>query len=303
MIGLNVSVGITAYNEEFNIGSLLDSLLHQKLDKVNITEIIVVSSGCTDRTEEIVKEFIARDNRIKLISQRTREGKASAINLFIKNATSQFCILESADTVPVSDTIEKLVLPFLNQKVGMTGAHPVPVNSKDKFIGFSVHLLWELHHRLALISPKLGEMICFRKVFDKIPQDSAVDEVSIEAIIKRAGYELCYVPDAIVYNKGPEKIKEFINQRRRIYTGHLWSKKFQNYSPSSMNPLRIIKLLFEKKGTVPSFFGDCPLFLIWTFFAVILEILSRFLGMYDFYIKHKNPFKWDIATTSKEIIK
>ena len=75
-----------AYNEEKNIGRLLQTLLDQKLEEVQISNIFVISSGCTDKTEEIVKEFSQKDERIKLLTQEKREGKPSAINFFIKNA-------------------------------------------------------------------------------------------------------------------------------------------------------------------------------------------------------------------------
>ena len=79
---LRCSVGITAYNEEDNIGPLLDAMLDQHLHDVAITEIIVVASGCTDNTVPIVRSYQARDPRLQLIEQPERRGKTSAINLF-----------------------------------------------------------------------------------------------------------------------------------------------------------------------------------------------------------------------------
>ena len=55
---MDVSVGIMAFNEEKNMGRLLKALLSQELKKVRIEEIIVVSDGSTDKTNEIVKELI-----------------------------------------------------------------------------------------------------------------------------------------------------------------------------------------------------------------------------------------------------
>ncbi len=52
---IRCSVGITAYNEEANIGRLLQALLDQQLSTVAISQIVVVASACTDRTEEIVR--------------------------------------------------------------------------------------------------------------------------------------------------------------------------------------------------------------------------------------------------------
>jgi len=57
---LRCSVGVTAYNEEANIGRLLDALLNQHLHDVEISEIIVVASGCTDNTIPIVESIAAR---------------------------------------------------------------------------------------------------------------------------------------------------------------------------------------------------------------------------------------------------
>ena len=70
------SIGIMAYNEEANIGRLLEALVSQRTAKVTLSEIVVVASGCTDRTEAIVQDWARRDGRIRLISQPRREGKA-----------------------------------------------------------------------------------------------------------------------------------------------------------------------------------------------------------------------------------
>jgi glycosyltransferase involved in cell wall biosynthesis len=58
-----VIVGICAYNEEKTIGGLLSSLLNQSLSNFIINKIIVVASGCTDRTEDIVREFAKKKAR------------------------------------------------------------------------------------------------------------------------------------------------------------------------------------------------------------------------------------------------
>ena len=88
---LTLSIGIMAYNEEANIGRLLSSLLGQSLAHAKLTEIFVVASGCTDRTEEIVNFYVQKDDRIKLVTQPRREGKASAINLFLSRASGDIC--------------------------------------------------------------------------------------------------------------------------------------------------------------------------------------------------------------------
>ena len=75
-----------------------------------------MASGCTDRTAEIAREFSAREPRVKLIIEECRAGKASAINIFLQNATNGICVLQGADTLPRPDTTEKLVAPFADAR-------------------------------------------------------------------------------------------------------------------------------------------------------------------------------------------
>jgi biofilm PGA synthesis N-glycosyltransferase PgaC len=288
------SIGIMVHNEEANIGNLLRVLLNHRSPSVLIEEIIVVASGCTDNTIEIVKDHQSQSGLIRLLIEETRNGKASAINVFLREAKNQILVLLSGDTLPEEDALSCLVRPFSHKEIGMTGCHPIPVNKCDDFMGFTVQFMWRLHHRLALEDPKLGEMVAFRNMVRQIPDDTAVDEASIEAIITRAGYRLVYVPESIVRNKGAENVKDFLCQRRRIYAGHLWLSKTHDYAVSTKGIRRIFKQLLKELSLNPKTMA-------WIFGAILLEVYGRLLGLYDFYIRNKNPYIWHIALTTKEL--
>ena len=287
-----ISIGICVYNEEKNIRSLLNSLLNQKTMNP-IKEIFVISSACTDRTDEIIENDFSKNPQIILLKQENREGKASAINLFLTHATGDILVLESGDTIPAEDTIENLVNPFNDPKIGMAGGRPIPVNDTNSFMGFTSHLIWELHHRLALKKPKLGELVAFRKNLDiKLPIDTAVDEAYIEALVHDKGYKIIYAPEAIVYNKGPETISDYLKQRRRIFVGHLHLKRTKGYIPSSMKIFEIFKLILEQiKSNKNKIY--------WLSGAVLLEVYGRLLGSYDFYLKKDKHAIWSVAATTK----
>lgn len=289
-------IGIMAYNEEKNIGRLLQALLDQNLNNVKISNIFVIASGCTDRTEEIVREFSRKDKGIRLLTQEKREGKPSAINFFIKNAQAEILILESGDTYLENDTIEKLISPFSDKEVGMAGAHVIPINNKNTFMGFAVYLQWKLHHLIAMKKPKMGELIAFRKIFQKIPRTSAVDEANIEPLIRGQGYRLKYVPEAIVYNKGPLNLQDFIAQRRRINVGHLALKENQGYIVSTMSGLRVFLTLLKS-------FEFTFQYIFYTPFVILMEIWARILGAYDFYYKKETHHIWKVCETTKDLTK
>ncbi len=289
-----VSIGICAYNEESNIANLIQSIQAQKLKNVQITEIVVVSSACSDKTDKIVRELQA-DPRILLIQQTERRGKASAVNLFLHAARENICILVSADTMLPPDSIERICTSFSDTTVGMTSGHPVPVNVPDHFMGFVSNLVWRLAHEVSLVQPKCGEFVAFRKVLECIPENTSVDEASIEATMKRRGYAIRYVPDAIVYNRGPCTVAEYVRQRRRIYAGHLHLRRSTGYQVASMNSFRLLRLVVA--SVKPGWRS-----MVWTFGAVALEIYSRFLASYDLYIRKHNHCVWDIVPSTKRLI-
>ncbi|MBN2829305.1 MAG: glycosyltransferase, partial [Candidatus Cloacimonetes bacterium] len=243
---------------------------------------------------EIVREFEKRSTKIQLLEESERNGKSASINHFIAVAKSAILIIESADTIPSDNTVEKMVSVFMDEQVGMSGGRPIPVNKNKGFITFAVQLLWRLHHEMALVEPKLGEMVAFRKLFDSIPAESAVDEASIQAKISQAGLKTLYVPEALIYNKGPENLRDFIKQRRRIEAGHIWLKHKHNYEVSSQNKSLILKLAWKEAisnpGEIPSLIG-----------VILLEMWCRLLGKYDFFVKKTNPYIWDIAESTKEL--
>lgn len=291
---VSVSIGIMAYNEEKNIDKLLNSLLGQILNRVSVTEIIVVSSGSTDNTNQIVQNFAKKHSMIKLTVEKERKGKASAVNLFLALAKKEIVVLIGGDLLPKKNTLENLVLPLLDPKVGIVGSHPIPLNSLKTLMGFAAHLLWNLHHQISLKKPKMGEMVAFRKIFKKIPVLSAVDEANIESLIRGQGYQAVYAPDALVNNKGPESAKEFIAQRRRIYAGHLATKYEYSYEVSTMGGLGIFFLLLKN-------FPLSRRSLLWTPVVIGLEAISRFLGFLDYKYKLRHHTVWQTAPSTKDL--
>lgn len=284
-----------AYNEGRNIRALLESLIAQRTLECRLSEIVVVASGCTDDTEAIVQSCARRDPRIRLLSQSRREGKARAINLYLRSSQTDFRVLASGDTLPAYDAVELLVLPMIrNPKIGMTGGQVVPVNGEGRFIGRCVHTLWRLHHVIALESPKMGEMVAFRNVVQRIPDDTAVDEVSIETDVANQGFTFAYVPEAIIRNKGPETVSDFLSQRRRIHAGHLDAKKQTGYAPSTMSLARVGKVfasdVLSSPERLPAGLG-----------AAALEAVGRLLGTYDHYVAGRSHTIWDIAVTTKDV--
>lgn len=292
---MECSIGIMAYNEEKNIGKILEALINQTENKIKIAEIVVIASGCIDKTEDIVKKFIKKDKRIKLISQSIRSGKVKAINDYLKIAKYPIIVMESADTIPHKEAIEKICIPIINdQKVGVVGAHPIPTNDKSKFMGYISYLQWELHHRISLKKAKCGEMIAIRKGLREIPTELIIDDAYIERFYQLKGLKIAYAANSIVKNKGPESIKDFIRRRRNLAAGFIQLKKKYGYIPPTANTYWLACETFKITGFNPRK-------ITWAFGAWLLNSYANVLGAHDYYVKKKCNTVWEMAKTSKEI--
>jgi poly-beta-1,6-N-acetyl-D-glucosamine synthase len=294
---LRVSVAVFAYNEERNIRVLLRSLTRQNLVVGELAEVVVVTSGCTDRTNDEVQLAIGEDARIRLIAQPSRKGKANAINEYLRDRdpTADVLVLCGADLLLHAGTLDALVRPFLDDKIGMTGGRPVPRNQRGTLVGDIVHYLWDLHHDRALESPKLGELTAVRaSLIQEVDEKTAVDEAFIEAVTVKQGFDLQYAPTAIVGNRGPETLRDFFAQRRRIAAGHFQLRRATGYAVSTMNVGPIVPLAASRFKTANR--RTRSAFVV----ATAVEALARAAGYVDL-LRGRDHSVWKMIDSSRRV--
>lgn len=95
------SVIIPAYNAQDYIARCLDSVCKQTQADI---QILVVDDGSKDRTEEIVKSYAAKDDRIRLCSQENR-GLVMARKRGLEEADTECVIFIDADDWIADDMV------------------------------------------------------------------------------------------------------------------------------------------------------------------------------------------------------
>jgi cellulose synthase/poly-beta-1,6-N-acetylglucosamine synthase-like glycosyltransferase len=300
---MSVTIGICAYNEGKNIESLLHDILYDQELPVN-SEILVVGSGCTDNTLDIVQKFVEKDFRIKLLIEKERRGKASAVNKILQSAKTDFIIFVSADTMPDKRCFFRLVSAMQKPNVGLVCARPSPINNPKFLTGKLVQMLWSFHDQVFIQFSDEGhakhasEVFCIRRgIVNLIPKGTVNDDAYIALITKRKGWTISYEPKATVYIRGPETLQDYFRQRRRVIFGHYQVKKLTGESPQYFTAL--IGSTSAVRNLLSVLSNKDQIFTLLTF--VLIECTSNLAATMDRLFK-KSHSKWKIASTTKKVI-
>lgn len=120
-----VTLIITACNEEKRIKQKLENTVVLAYPK-ELLQIIVASDGSTDRTNEIVGEFMK--NGVQLLEVKNRRGKENAQKEAVANAVGDVIVFSDVATMIAPDSLSKMMTNFADPTVGS-------VSSVDKVIG------------------------------------------------------------------------------------------------------------------------------------------------------------------------
>ena len=101
---IKVSVIVPIYNEEKYLEQCLKSICEQTLKDI---EIICVDDGSTDHSLQILREYAAKDSRIKVLTQENQFAGV-ARNHGMKYATGKYLAFLDSDDYFETDMLEKM---------------------------------------------------------------------------------------------------------------------------------------------------------------------------------------------------
>jgi len=250
-----LSVVSCAYNEEANIGRFLRGCQEAENGAFDLLEIIVVASGCTDRTVPIVQEFAAHDPRIRLFTEATRTGKAAAMALGLRQVQGDLVLIAGSDTSPSAEALREVVRPFSDPTVSLVCTRPTPMNTTDNFVVRVARTMWDIHHVVSSRIPKAGEAFAIRNRNLEIPKDVQDDDTYIGAVSVAPGSKAVYADKAVFYNRVPTTAPDFLRQRWRINRQELGLERAHGIQVSTWQPQVMLgamgEFLREKPRSIP----------------------------------------------------
>jgi cellulose synthase/poly-beta-1,6-N-acetylglucosamine synthase-like glycosyltransferase len=218
-----VTLLITAYDEEKIIRRKIENSLELDYPKDKV-EIIVVDDGSTDRTRDIVREY--GKFGVKLIEQSPRKGKASAINIGLKNAEGEVVIITDANSMFHKDAVKKLVRHFSDPKVGGVGGKYEP-KTENTHIGLGNLMYWRLEKFIREKESSIdsivgmnGNIMAIRKgVIEKIDKNLLTEDFDITVSLRKKGFRVLYEPEALSWKTAPKSLRDEIIQKKRRVIG------------------------------------------------------------------------------------
>lgn len=293
---MDLSIGVFAYNEEGSIGELLDALIGQDLQDLCLSEVIVVSFGSIDATNQIVIKKAELHRCIRLESYPVCLGKAASVTRFLELAASELCVLVSADAALHSPhAVYRLLQPLLHDpEVGIVGARHRISNPGAGFVAFAGERVWSTLHLVSLLEPKIsGDLMAIRAgVVPSVPSGILNDDAFLELACRQHGLQRRYCPDAEVFIRIPENLREYLSQRRRIYGGHRQlARYFPEYRLSTTRFCLLVGLLFRQVTSVRS----C----IYTVLLMLLDAAVRAQAQVDNLARRYEGGRWPTIFTTK----
>ena len=207
-----VSVVLPVHNGERFLQRKLKSLLSLNYPR-ELMEIMVVSDGSEDHTDEIARSFASEGVRFMRI---VRSGKAAAINAAVPKVGGEILVLTDVRQSVEPDCLRNAIGCFGDPRVGAVSAN-VLVSCGESRAEYdnSMYYRYELWMRkqMARIDSSFGCTGSFyalrRFLWTTIPANILLDDVYLPLTAFFKGYRLVLEPTAIVHDFSTTLDSEF----------------------------------------------------------------------------------------------
>ena len=221
-----VSVVIAAYNEERCIARKIENVLQHDYPP-ELLELLIVSDGSKDGTDEVVRECSSA--RLRLLVQPTRQGKNQALNRGAREARGEILVFTDADAMLVPGALAQLVRPFANPTVGLVsgqglygelgdGTTRVVSNAYVRYESF----IKQREASMGFVAAADGALYAMRRaLYEELPSNQVHDLVHpIQVAV--AGGRSAFKPEAFTVElPSTDAGKEFKRHVRIIAQGFL----------------------------------------------------------------------------------
>jgi cellulose synthase/poly-beta-1,6-N-acetylglucosamine synthase-like glycosyltransferase len=239
-----VTIVLAVHDEEKNLLAKLENLdaLDYPTDRL---EVIVVSDGSTDKTNDILGAWKNSARRVVILSEHY--GKANALNSGMARARGEIICFTDARQIIASDGLKKLVANFADPSVGcVSGELILRENSKSAALD-GIGLYWQLEKQIrnweGIAGSTVGVTGAFYAVrtdlLTPIPEGTILDDVFIPLQVARKGKRVIFEPKAVAWDDFTPSLKQEFHRKVRTLAGNYQLLKLAPWVLTQANPLRV----------------------------------------------------------------
>ena len=225
-----VSILIAAYNEEHDIAKTLKNKLELVYPPDKL-QILVISDGSTDATDEIVQDFAQRSGgRVQLLRQEPRQGKTSAINKAVELASGDILVFSDANSLYDARALAFLVENFCDPAVGYVTGKMIYTNPDGTLIGDGCSAFMKYENYLRAQETRLGSIVgvdggidAVRKHLYAPMRPDQLPDFVLPLKVAQEGYRVVFEPRALLKEQALGSFNDEYRMRVRVTLRALWA--------------------------------------------------------------------------------
>ncbi len=193
-----VSIVMVVRNEERWTEAKLRNLLELDYPS-DQCQIVVVSDGSTDATENILREY-AKDPRIQVSMNQLQRGKAACLNDAIDLASGEIVIFTDVRQKIEPGAVRVLVEDFADPEVGCVSGALMLGDAESGETGKGMGLYWRTEKKIRELESASGSVVgatgalyaVRRNLLTEVPVGTILDDVYIPMQVVRQGKRVIF---------------------------------------------------------------------------------------------------------------
>ena len=239
-----ISVVMVVRNEEKIVGSKLQNLL--SLDyPADRLEIVVVSDGSSDGTEQILQDY-ARDARIQAVLNQLPKGKASGLNDAWEIAQGELVVFTDARQIIEPSAVRLLAENFADPDVGCVSGELMLGDPQSGESGKGLGLYWQIEKRIRELESASGSVVgatgalyaARRELLTSVPAGTILDDVYLPMQIVRQGKRVIFDERARAWDTPDLGAEREFSRKVRTLSGNYQLVQFAPWLLGRENPIR-----------------------------------------------------------------
>jgi cellulose synthase/poly-beta-1,6-N-acetylglucosamine synthase-like glycosyltransferase len=215
-----VTLIISAHNEAGVIRQKIENSLALDYPRRRL-DVLVVSDGSSDGTDEIVREFETQG--VRLLRMPEQGGKTKGLNAAVQRAHGDILVFSDANAMYDRDVVRNLVRNFADPQVGCVTGESRYILEGATDSTQSENLYWRYELALKKMETNAGSLVggdgaiyAVRKNLFRPLQPTDLSDFVNPMQVTLQGYRNVYEPAAISYENGTDTFAQEFRRKVRI---------------------------------------------------------------------------------------